>query len=335
MAGGGAIVHGVMRDCVLRRNGHIGGGPRGDGFLAERCLWEGNSWKPINRGWEAAGYKLTRVNGGVFRDCLFYRNGGSGLWLDIDPRNVLITRCAFIENELCGLFIEISREITVVRNLFLRNGIGIVGERGGWGDGGLKIAESMDCVVAFNTSVGNKDGITFREQGPRPLDGMPFYNRGHVIVGNVSAFNEGYQLGLWYDDAFFGWHPSERDSGAYESLEAFDAAVRREHPERIHHPLEQGLVIERNVYWSEGEAPPFLYGVPWRPRHLKFESFEAYRGHTGFDRQGRFADPMFVDRAWDDYRFQEGSPVLQQRAGWYDVPSDLRAWITELSDVSP
>lgn len=331
MAGGGAMVHGVMADCVLRHNGHIGGGPQGDGFLGERCLWEANSWKPIDRGWEAGGFKLSHVNGGVFRDCVFYRNGGTGLWLDIDPHNVLITHCAFIENEQSGLFIEISREVTVVRNLFLRNGIGVVGEKGGWSDAGLKIAESIDCVVAFNTCVGNKDGISFREQGPRLIDGIPFFNRGHTITGNVCAFNEGYQLGLWYDDAYFGWHPSQRDD--YPSLEAFDATMAADQPERIHDPMQQGQVLDRNLYFSTAESAPFLYGVPWRPRHRKFLTLVQYREFTHFGTQSEFADPCFVNADGDDYRFRDGSPARECRAGWYGVPADLKQWIARLSNV--
>ncbi|MEO2004741.1 MAG: right-handed parallel beta-helix repeat-containing protein, partial [Candidatus Poribacteria bacterium] len=60
MSGGGVSVSGAMRDCVIRDNGHVGGGAGGDGFANENCLWTGNSWKPINRQWDAGGYKITK-----------------------------------------------------------------------------------------------------------------------------------------------------------------------------------------------------------------------------------------------------------------------------------
>ena len=77
MAGGGVSVSGVMRHCVVRDNGHVGGGAGDDGFLNEDCLWQGNSWKPINRQWDAGGFKMARVDGGVFRDCMFWGNSAA------------------------------------------------------------------------------------------------------------------------------------------------------------------------------------------------------------------------------------------------------------------
>ncbi|MCE5215725.1 right-handed parallel beta-helix repeat-containing protein, partial [bacterium] len=161
MAGSGLSVRGTVRHCVVRYNGQTGGGATGEGFLNEESLWEGNCWKPINRGWDAGGFKMARTKGGVFRRCAFLHNGGPGLWFDIHVENVLVTECVFDDNEGSGVFVEISRNITLLRNLCLRNGLRARGAT--WSEAGIKIAESMDCVVAHNTCVGNKDGITFRE----------------------------------------------------------------------------------------------------------------------------------------------------------------------------
>jgi hypothetical protein len=202
----------------------------------------------------------------------------------------------------------------------------VVGAGGEWSTAGIQIAESMDCVIAFNTSVKNKDGIAFREQGPRFIDGRPYYNRGNIVVGNVSAFNQGHQLGFWYDDAFFGWHPGERDR--YKTLEAFDAAMAAQ-PERIHDPLSQDYAIDRNLYFGAGSL--FLYGVPWRPRHLTFDTLDTYRQHTGFERHSVFVDPSFVDADADNYRFTDDSPAHRHHAGWHDAPEDVAAWIQRLA----
>lgn len=67
MSGGGVSVSGIMRRCVVRRCGHTGGGATGSDFLNEKSLWDGNSWKPISRRWDAGGFKMARTNGGVFR----------------------------------------------------------------------------------------------------------------------------------------------------------------------------------------------------------------------------------------------------------------------------
>ena len=232
MAGGGVGVGGTMRRTIVRGCGHVGGGASGSGFLNEECLWEGNCWKPIDRGWDAGGFKMAVVDGGVFRRCVFRRNGGPGLWFDIHVRNILVTECVFQENEGSGLFIEISRDIQAVHNLAIGNAAGAVGKVGDgeWSSTGIQLGESQNCLVAFNTCVGNKDGITFREQGPRPLKTeefgeWPYHCAGNVVVGNVCAYNKGYQLGLWYDNGFFGRHPA--DAKKYKTEEEFQGRSRR------------------------------------------------------------------------------------------------------------
>jgi len=319
MAGGGVLVHGTMRRCIIRRCGHTGGGAAGTNFLNEDCVWEGNSWKPIDRGWDAGGFKLAWAKDGVFRRCVFRRNGGPGLWLDIHVRHVIITDCTFWENEHHGLFVEISRDITIVRNLFVRNGIGVVGkvEWTDWGIAGLTIAESQNCVVAFNTFVGNKDGIALREQGPRPLETddygvIPYHNRGHVIVGNICAFNRGYQLALWYDNGFFGWHTAEREK--FKTEAAYEAWLKA-NPDRVFDPTKVGMVIDRNLYWAERGQKLILYGVPWRPKHREFNDLSEWRKVTGFDQQSLIADPKFVNPQADDFRLLPDSPARQLNAG--------------------
>ena len=319
MAGGGVLVHGTMRRCLIRRCGHVGGGAAGEKFLNEDCVWEGNSWKPINRGWDAGGFKLAWAKDGIFRRCLFRRNGGPGLWLDIHVRNVVITDCIFWENEHHGLFVEISRDIAIVRNLFVRNGVGVVGkvEWPDWGIAGLTIAESQNCVVAFNTFVGNKDGIALREQGPRPLETpdfgvVPYHNRGHIIVGNVSAFNRGYQLALWYDNGFFGWHPAEREK--FKTEAAYEAWLKA-HPDKIFDPTKVGMVIDRNLYFAASGQKLILYGVPWRPKHREFSELTEWNRSTGFDRQSIFADPLFANLDADDFQLRPDSPALKLPAG--------------------
>lgn len=319
MAGSGVSVHGTMRRCIIRRCGHTGGGATGSDFLNEDCFWEGNSWKPINRGWDAGGFKLAGAKNGVFRRCIFQRNGGPGLWLDIHVRHLVITDCVFWENEHHGLFVEISRDITVIRNLFVRNGAAIVGkvEWPDWGIAGLTIAESQNCIVAFNTFIGNKDGIALREQGPRPLETddygvLPYHNRGHIIVGNISAFNLNYQLALWYDNGFFGWHPAEREK--FKTEAAYDAWLQA-NPDKVFDPTKVGMVIDRNLYWALSEQKLILYGVPWRPKYREFNDLSEWIKVTGFDRSSIVTDPQFENFEENDFRPRKESPAWKLPAG--------------------
>lgn len=329
MSGAGVGVNGTMRHCVVRRCGQIGGGAGGDNFLNEENLWEENCWKPINRGWDAGGFKLAWCNGGVFKRCVFRRNGGPGLWFDIHVRNVLVTECVFIENELSGLFIEISRDITVLNNLFIRNGLDAEGHS--WGDGGIQIAESINCVLAFNTCVANKDGITFREQGPRLLDTkdfgtIPYHNIGDVVIGNVCAFNKGYQLGLWYDNDFFGWHPSEKNK--YRSEEEYNQYLKTI-PDKIYDPTKQNIIIDRNIYYAEPNQKMILYGVTWRPKYKEFKNISEFSERTGFDGHSVIVDPIFVNTQLDNYQFQLDSSARKIQSGWLTAPSNIDEWMAD------
>jgi len=294
-AGGGVGVgpqEGTLRRCVIRHCGHTGGCASGSDFVNEDCLWEGNCRKPISRGWDAGGVKIALSRHGTFDRCVFRRNGGPGLWLDIDVAGVVIRNSLFSDNEGPGLFVEISRDIAILNNAFFRNGLRAEGAT--WSIGGLTLAESRNCVVCNNLLVGNLDGLTLREQGPRYLDTpdlgrVGFQNVGHVICDNVCALNQGYQLGLWYDTAFFGRHPGDMDT--YASEEAFAAATKQDQPDRWFDPLAQNLIIDGNLLWPGEGQKTVLYGVPWRVRHQEFADLAAFTAATGLEAHGRLDDP--------------------------------------------
>jgi hypothetical protein len=292
MAGQGVAVNGTLRNCTIRDNGHIGGSAIGDGFVNERCVWEGNSWKPIPRAWEAGGAKVVLDRGGTFRQCLFRRNGGPGLWLDIDCKDMLVTECAFDENEKSGLFIEISRDITATRNLCRNNAIGVVGkeEKNDWSSGGIVLAESENCLVAFNTCIGNRDGISLREQGPRPIKTrekttIDYHNIGHVISRNLLKGNRDHALALWWDNDFFAEKEPSRNT--------FD-------------PRQQNLTISGNKY-EDSHGAAVLYGAPWHEKHQVFDSVAAFRDATNFE-----------------------ASTAPNDGGWSNAPSDLDAWRAQL-----
>jgi hypothetical protein len=330
MAGSGVNVNGTMRRCVIRRCGQTGGGATGDGCLNEDSFWEGNCWKPIDRGWDAGGFKTAFFQGGTFRNLYFKRNGGPGLWFDVNVENVLIEDCVFQENEGSGLFIEISKGFTVRNCLSFGNCTGVVGNDQGWSSGGIQLGESEDCTLIHNTCVGNRDGITFREQGPRGAPShsgrnLQYHNIGHIVKHNVCAFNLGYQLGLWYDNDFFGWHPAQQKE-FHNDLQAYQAYLKTI-PDKIYNPAKQNIVIDNNIYYSSTEKPLFLYGVPWRPLHKEFDTLKAFSECTGFDKDSIVANPRIVDRSKDDFRFQQGSVAYRRRAGWLQAPKEIVVWM--------
>jgi len=319
MSGGGAGVgpeEGVMRRCVVRNCGHTGGCAGGTDFVNDDSVWEGNCRKPINRGWDAGGVKLALSRHGSFQRCVFRNNGGPGLWFDIDVADVVVRNSLFADNEGCGLFVEISRDICILNNAFFRNGLRATGAT--WSIGGLTLAESRNCIVANNLLVGNLDGLNLREQGPRYLDTpdlgkVPFLNVNHVIVNNVSALNRNYQLGLWFDTAFFGRHPG--DMKQYQTEEAFEAAIKREQPDRWFDELKQGMTIDRNWYYAAPGQKLVLYGVPWRVRHREFADLPAFAEATGFEAHGRVADPGLTQVGEGMWLLPQGSAAFREGAG--------------------
>lgn len=325
MAGAGVAVGGTLRHSVIRDCGQTGGCAGGPGFVNEDNLWEDNCWKPINRGWDAGGVKIAVVKGGLFRRCVFRHNGGPGLWFDIDVHNVRVTQCVFDENEGSGLFVEISRDNQIDHNLAVGNAVGIVGSKGGWSEGGIVLAESENCRVTNNTCVGNKDGLSFREQGPRPLDTdsgtIPFHDTGDIITDNISALNQGYQLGLWYDNGFFGRHPGEIKK--YPTEEAFSDYLKTI-PDKVYDPVHERNTIDHNLYFAGSGQNLVLYGTPWRIRHQEFGQLTSFSAKTNFDVHSRVADPIFVNASTGDYRLKPTSPARAMAAGWLDIPKRIQ-----------
>ena len=334
MSGSGAAVDGTMRHCVLRRNGHGGGGAFGDGFVNEESLWEDNAWKPLDRGWDSAGAKICVVDGGIIQKCVFRHNGGSGLWFDIHARNILVQDCVFWENECSGIMVEISRNIRIIHNLAVRNAVNAVGkiDAGAWSSAGFLLAESENCVVAWNTCVGNKDGIAFREQGPRMIGqtadygDIPYHLLGDIVVGNVCADNAEHPIALWSDNSFFGWHPAEKEK--YKTEEAWQKWIVTM-PGVTFDPTLCGLVIDRNVYFNGGKKVEFLYGAPWRPKHQEFTELAPYTKVSGFDARSRIGDPKFGDAAKNNFRIKREGAAWEMQAGYLTAPTDVDAWMNE------
>jgi hypothetical protein len=302
MNGTGAEVNGTLRDCLIRNNGHTGGSADGDGFLNEHCLWKGNCWKPIDRGWESGGAKVTDSRGGKFIDCIFHHNGGPGLWFDIDCRDIDVQNCDFIENEESGLFIEISQNIRATNNTLIANATNAIGHLpdDGWSCGGIQIGESQHCLIQNNTLIGNRDGIALREIGPRTVKTRGEQNTYHTtnitITGNTIADSTGYQIALWWDNVFFGPHPSSHQPyGSHEQWAQHLAELKR----GVYDPLAQHLQIDGNTFFK---SQSFLYGVPWRIESKKLHSLADFTAATGFQKSGRVTDdPPAAEPAATDH----------------------------------
>jgi hypothetical protein len=287
----------TFRRVRSHHNGQQGLAGSGRDFSLEEVVLDHNNVKGFDKGWEAGGFKIVRARNGVVRRCAAIANNGVGFWFDIDVRDVVVEQCLCRDNAGHGIYVEISGGFQIRDNLCVRNGTDDE-----WGYGGISIAESDHCIIEHNTCVLNPTGISIREQGPRTFGGvgreeLSYRVQDITIQRNICALNTKYQFGLWWDNTFFGPHPSAGSRGI-----ACD-------PDRCN------ISIDRNLYWTEGGQGLALWGCPWRPKHKKYADLAAWQGERTFDSSSLFASPAFVDQEHDDWNLTSDSPAHRIQAG--------------------
>ncbi|MBN2475575.1 MAG: right-handed parallel beta-helix repeat-containing protein [Pirellulales bacterium] len=289
----------VFRRVRTHHNGQQGMGGGGRRFCLEDVIFDHNNLKGFDQNWEAGGTKITHGRSGVLRRCRAVANTGTGIWFDIDVRDVLVEQCFAKDNAGHGIFVEISGGFTIRNNLCVHNGT-----EDRWGSGGISLGESDHCTIENNTCVLNPTGISLREQGPRTcrsIDGQQATYHIHDVTvrGNVCALNRRYQIGLWWDNPFFGPHPSS------------NVGLRG----TPYDPDQNQIQFEGNLYWSEGDQALALWGCPWRPEHKRYLDLATWQRQRKQDLQSLAADPQFVSPAAGDWNLRPRSPARRLGAG--------------------
>jgi len=287
----------TLRRVRSHHNGQQGMSGSGRDFLLEEVVLDHNNTKDFDKDWEAGGIKITHARNGVVRRCRSVANNGNAFWFDIDVRDVVVERCFCKNNAGHGIYVEISGGFQIRDNLCVHNGTDDK-----WGYGGISIAESDHCTIEQNTCVLNLAGISIREQGPRAfpgMDGAEVTYRVHdvTIRRNICALNTKYQFGLWWDNVFFGPHPSGGPEGT-----PFD-------------PDTCNIRLDHNLYWKEGKQRLALWGCPWRSNHSKYDDLVAWQHERGQDTGSLLADPLFVAPKAGDWRIRSDSPARRLPAG--------------------
>jgi parallel beta-helix repeat protein len=291
--------HAVLRRVRSSDNGQQGLGGGGRHFLLEEVALERNNLKGFDKDWEGGGMKIALARDGTVRRYTAAANNGVGLWFDIDVRDVTVEECLCLDNAVHGIFVEISGGFTVRNNLCAGNG---TDDR--WGSAGIAVGESDNTTVENNTCVLNPTGITLREVGPRrcrSIDGKQVSYQVHDVTvrRNVCALNRRYQIGLWWDNPFFGPHPTPSVASQGTPLDPARAKLR----------------FDENLYWPEGKQQVALWGCPWRPRHAKYGELAAWQSERGQDQHSLVADPQFVAPSKGDWSLRPESPARKLGAG--------------------
>lgn len=159
----------VVRRNKVHHNGQLGISPNGSDVLIEdNEIYENNIYG-FDAAWEAGGVKAGKVERLTLRGNHVHDNNGSGLWCDIDCRNVLFENNLVERNSDAGIFYEISFDAIIRNNTVRLNGTGRGDQQGSswvWG-AGIQIAASEGVHVYGNTVTvaegGN--GIVIVDQG--------------------------------------------------------------------------------------------------------------------------------------------------------------------------
>jgi parallel beta-helix repeat protein len=281
----------LFRRCIFQDNGQLGfGTSRCDNTRMEQCGIYRNNTKGYSTGWEAGGLKVTMSRGFAFDGCRSMDNRGTGIWFDIGNENSEVKNCTIADNDEAGIFYEISYGLHAHDNTIINNANNGESVGGAWGEAGITLSSSENCVVEHNILIGNRDGIALREQDrttPRidsPNKGVRIFNRNHIIRNNVVAYSQAYSIAFWMDVRFFGPHPSGGDSGAPPSED----------------PATLNIRLENNTLWPLPGRPNYLYGVPWRPKGKEYGMPAEFTGGSHIPDSSKIADPHLKEQGIRD-----------------------------------
>jgi parallel beta-helix repeat protein len=183
-----------VRDCDINNNGQIGVEGDGNGILIEgNRIWSNNIYG-FDPGWEAGGAKIALSDGVTFRRNHVYENDGTGLWCDIECRNVVYEENLVENNRHIGIFHEISFN-AVIRNNTVRHN-GSANRKWFWG-ADIGVAASQDVEVTGNTVTiaPGACGIMLLDQGRPKESGGLYKTRNNTVRDNEMTFEGGVCAG--------------------------------------------------------------------------------------------------------------------------------------------
>ena len=183
----------VVRRNNVHHNGQLGISPNGTGVLIEDNEIHENNTHGFDAQWEAGGVKAGAITKLTLRRNNVHDNHGSGLWCDIDCRDIVIEGNTVERNADAGIFYEISFDAVIRDNLVRMNGTGSGGQQGSkwfWG-AGIQVAASQGVQVYGNTVAvaRGSSGIMLIDQA-RKRTAQSFYRTsGNVVRDNIVTYD--------------------------------------------------------------------------------------------------------------------------------------------------
>ncbi|KRE12729.1 hypothetical protein ASE66_19715 [Bosea sp. Root483D1] len=192
----------IVRGNKVHNNGQLGISPNGADVVIENNEIYENNIHGFDAGWEAGGVKAGKVERLTLRGNHVHDNYGSGLWCDVDCRNVVFENNLVERNSDAGIFYEISFDAIIRNNIVRLNGTGRGGQQGSfwvWG-AGIQIAASEGVHVYGNTVTvaEGSTGIVIVDQGRERLD-QPRQRAGSVKLFYKTAGNTVHDNEIVYE----------------------------------------------------------------------------------------------------------------------------------------
>ncbi|MCO5090982.1 right-handed parallel beta-helix repeat-containing protein [Bosea sp. (in: a-proteobacteria)] len=188
----------IVRGNKVHHNGQLGISPNGADVVIEDNEIYANNILGFDAAWEAGGVKAGAVERLTLRRNHVHDNFGSGLWCDVDCRDILIEDNRVERNADAGIFYEISFGAVIRNNIVRFNGTGRGGQQGSawiWG-AGIQIAASEGVEVYGNSVTVAEGGAGIvlvdqaRERIGRPAAGAGAGKLLYRTVGNAVHDNE-------------------------------------------------------------------------------------------------------------------------------------------------
>ncbi len=200
---GGGTTDAVVKDSIFTGSSQRIGAGSGEGV-----------------GWEDGAMKLVKGTNLTITGNHIENGYGPGIWFDIDINGGLIAGNTVIDHTAEGIFVEISRNVTVRNNTVLRSPTGNNDGRMSWLYGsGILISTSYNIIVENNLVDGSYHGITVIDQSGRS-DTPPGFNAAAYTIQNNTVRNVN-KVGAAQDSGSQAVYNGTWTGNTYENVREF------------------------------------------------------------------------------------------------------------------
>jgi parallel beta-helix repeat protein len=195
-------------------------------------------------------------------------------------------------------------------------GNGFAFTQSAWGaNAGISISSSPYCRVERNLLIGNKEGLSLREQNrSTPLierGSEPVWNHNQAVHNNVFAYNRDAQVWGWFDiDDERHWPKSMQEGSANKQVQT-DSNSAKGPPAGLE-LVDLQLNFRDNIYCPGPGQGLFNWGVTWK-RNKRYKDLETVHRELSLARGCRIVDIGFKDLHKLDLRISINSQAMKMQ----------------------